>query len=322
MAWVKLDDQARHHRKLLSIGPTAAWLWVCGLMYCNSQKARDGLIPHEAVAVLYPISTWRKEVRRLLDAGLWEEVSAGYVVHDYHDYQPTAEKALETSETKAAAGRLGGVRSGQARRSKNEAADEANSKHPASSFEAYAKHGASLLPKPVPIPSRPVHSEDPPVVPQGGTQVLVDPQREQPWRVPKSEVRLARDEWIQAYTASVVAESGDSGWSFRPQTFGTLERVVSARCPTGARVNIAAWLESVVAAFVRATRDQAQLWSGFSPDGHERWWNAGRPGLTEAPKRMPPLPPEPEGEPLSAEEQAQMDELFAKHPRPKDRVAS
>lgn len=159
MSWVKLDDQARQHRKLLAVGPTASWLWVCGLMYCNSQKARDGFIPTEAVAVLYPIPTWKKEVTRLVSAGLWEPVDGGYVVHDYHDYQPTAEKALETSEAKAAAGRLGGLRSGATRRSKAEANGEAQSKRRASNDEADAKQGASLLPKPVPSRPVPVHGD-------------------------------------------------------------------------------------------------------------------------------------------------------------------
>lgn len=312
MSWVKLDDQARHHRKILAAGPTAAWLWVCGLMYCNSQKARDGIIPSIAVPVLYPITSWKREATKLVDAGLWEPVDGGYRIHDYHDYQPTPEQAAETSEAKAAAGRLGGLRSAEARRRKTQADGQAALKHGASTAEANAKQSASLLPKPV--PSRPVPTpEDPPVAPQGGAQVGCGDSGA--WRVPKSETRLARDEWIRAYSTAVQQESGDVGWSFRPQTFGTLERVVSSRCPPGRRANIAMWLEESVGEFVRSTKDSPQHWSAFSADGLERWWNAGRPGLAEAPRKLPPLPPEPAGEPLSAEEQAEIDAILGRHRR-------
>lgn len=172
MSWVKLDDQARQHRKLLAVGPTAAWLWVCGLMYCNAQKARDGFIPTAAVQVLYPIPTWKKEVPKLVAAGLWEAIDGGFVVHDYHDYQPTAEQAAEVSETKAAAGRLGGLRSGDSRRRRaqadTEAPLEADAKHAASVSEADAKQDASLLPKPVPSRPDPDQEDQDPHSPQGG----------------------------------------------------------------------------------------------------------------------------------------------------------
>lgn len=163
MAWVKLDDQARQHRKILAAGPVGAWLWVCGLMYCNSQKARDGFVPEAAVPVLYPVPGWRREAARLVSVGLWERVEGGYLVHDYHEYQPTAEEAERQRAQKALAGRAGGIRSGASRK----ADGQANSKHQA---EADAKHAASLLPKPVPIPSRPDPVEDPPKPPKGGAR--------------------------------------------------------------------------------------------------------------------------------------------------------
>lgn len=174
MAWVKLDDQARHHRKILAVGPTAAWLWTCGLMYCNSQKARDGFIPAAAVPVLYPISNPKREVDRLVSNGLWTPIEGGFVVHDYHDYQPSAEVAEATSRTKAEAGRIGGLRSGETRRSKL----EAEPKHGASKRnEADAKQDASSKTKPVPIPSRPdpdLEDQDPHTPAERGL-VLVNP---------------------------------------------------------------------------------------------------------------------------------------------------
>ena len=122
MAWVKIDDAAPQHPKLLAVdSPAACWLWVCGLAYCNRQKRHDGFIPRAAVALLYPIPGAAKLAAKLVTAGLWEEIEGGYRVHDYHDYQPTADEASEISRARSEAGRKGGKQSGDSRRSKTEA---------------------------------------------------------------------------------------------------------------------------------------------------------------------------------------------------------
>ena len=168
MSWVKLDDQARHHRKILAVGPTAAWLWACGLMYCNAQKARDGFIPSEAVQILYPVPAWKKEVPKLVAQGLWEPVEGGYQVHDYHDYQPNSDAVSELSEKRAAAGRAGGRRSGETRASKPAEQAEATAKQNGKQFaskqdEANAKQNEAR-PDPDPVPTK----EDPPKGPHEG----------------------------------------------------------------------------------------------------------------------------------------------------------
>ncbi len=116
MSWVRIDDRAPEHRKLLEAGPLAAWLWVCGLCYCNRQKARDGFIPASALPVLYPMPKPGTHAEKLVSAGLWEPVNGGYLIHDYHDFQPDAETANAISEARREAGRRGGKRSGEARR--------------------------------------------------------------------------------------------------------------------------------------------------------------------------------------------------------------
>lgn len=182
MAWVKLDDQARHHRKVLAAGPVGAWLWVCGLMYCNSQKARDGFIPESVLAVLYPIRGVKREALRLVSVGLWTRTSEGYVVHDYHDYQPTPEAAAATSEARSLAGKLGGVRSGESRRSNGATKPEANAKQVASS-------------KTKPVPSRP----DPVPIPREKTESAVAPKPPRAEKIRKTGTRLP-DTWTVSET--------------------------------------------------------------------------------------------------------------------------
>jgi len=133
MSWVKIDDGAPEHPKLLAAGVAACWLWVCGLAYCNRQKRRDGIIPLAKVKLLYP-GLGLKHADALVDAGLLELVPEGYRIHDYHEYQPSE----ELSSARSIAGRQGGINSGASRRSKR----EANAKQPNE-------------PRPDPVPSRP-----------------------------------------------------------------------------------------------------------------------------------------------------------------------
>lgn len=153
MSWAKLDDRANEHEKQLAAGAKACWMWACGLMYCNRQPKRLGRIP-KAVAeggMLYP-GTGRKDAKKLVDVGLWEDCGEFYQVHNYHGWNP------ELSEKRSEAGRRGGQASGEARR---EAKPEANTKQLASEDEA--NHEAKSEPRartpaPAPAGARGIHT--------------------------------------------------------------------------------------------------------------------------------------------------------------------
>lgn len=137
--WGKIDVLARFHPKILAAGPIACWLWVCGILWCNTQKRHDGFIPAAVVPTLYPLEAddLKRAVALLIKVGLWERRAGGAAqVHDYNDFQPTAAEMETRSSARAEAGRLGGVRSGETRRSKREASAskqrEANAKREAS----------------------------------------------------------------------------------------------------------------------------------------------------------------------------------------------
>lgn len=98
MAWVKIDDNAPHHRKQLLAGPLACWLWVCGLAYCQ-KHATDGLIPGEAVPFL-GVKEWHKAVPSLVKAGLWiPDGPAGYRVHDFLHWNDSASERAVKAES-------------------------------------------------------------------------------------------------------------------------------------------------------------------------------------------------------------------------------
>lgn len=93
MTWLKVDDGFPTHHKVLSIprGPrrlaavgawTLAGAWVAG-------NQHDGRVPN---TVLEELAIGPRVVADLVSAGLWSENGSGYMMHDYLDYNPSAEK--------------------------------------------------------------------------------------------------------------------------------------------------------------------------------------------------------------------------------------
>lgn len=91
MPWIRLDDQFPDHPKTVAAGPMAAWLFVCGIGYCN-RLLTDGVIPTGQVRKLADVDNAMELAARLVEVGLWEAVEGGYRVHDFLDYQPSAEQ--------------------------------------------------------------------------------------------------------------------------------------------------------------------------------------------------------------------------------------
>lgn len=110
MAWVRIDDQFPEHPKVAQAGPLAMAMQVAGLCYCN-RKLTDGFVPRSIARRLLDFEVIDADgkihtigvtsgmsgedispewvIGLLLDAGMWEKVSGGYLIHDYHDYQPS-----------------------------------------------------------------------------------------------------------------------------------------------------------------------------------------------------------------------------------------
>lgn len=142
MPWFRLDDNFDTHPKLVEVGPQAACVFVRGLCYSN-RDLTDGVI---SKAVARELAGGRTKLESALVAvGLWHLDVGGYRIHDFLDFQPSRADVLEVRAKKAAAGHVGGVRSGEVRRGKVEAEREAGAKHGASSLpEADAKWGVSF----------------------------------------------------------------------------------------------------------------------------------------------------------------------------------
>src|SRR5436190_130263 len=100
MPWGRLDDQGNGNAKLLALSDAAWRMWGCGLIYCQA-KLTDGFIPAPIIETFGVKAQNKKKVAAELCAvlvpgkgPLWKEVSGGYQIHDYLDWNDSREKVL------------------------------------------------------------------------------------------------------------------------------------------------------------------------------------------------------------------------------------
>jgi len=146
MAWFKVDDGFWSHPKTLRLTPDAIALWVrAGAWSC--QQLTDGLIEHHVLAMFGSNSSVAAE---LVDAGYWEEDPAGFVFHDWADYQEAS--GVVKARRTAARERMKAVRANKTRTKPERASEQA-----ANVRDVFAK--SSLNPDPTrPDPTRPINT--------------------------------------------------------------------------------------------------------------------------------------------------------------------
>jgi hypothetical protein len=106
MTWVRHDDGAPLHPKLIGLSDGAFRLWYNAMAFAN-RAVTDGKIPSAIVVTLDHARAWTKRqiaafVVELVAAGTWLEVSDGYLIHDYAEYQEEALKSSVESRRSAA----------------------------------------------------------------------------------------------------------------------------------------------------------------------------------------------------------------------------
>jgi hypothetical protein len=106
--YARLDDELLDHRKVLSagarLGPNGAAIaigfYAVLLMYAN-RHLTDGFIPDEVLAKFSHVRRPRDVADALVFARLLLRVEGGYQIHDFADYNPSAEhvKTRRRAET-------------------------------------------------------------------------------------------------------------------------------------------------------------------------------------------------------------------------------
>lgn len=116
MTWCRLDDTFPEEPRVLEAGPEAAWLHVVALCY-SSRHVTDGFVSAAALKALGGAKA-KRLAAVLVRVKLWVEEEGGWQIRDYLDTQPSREHVLEVRRQRAAAGRVGGIRSGESREAK------------------------------------------------------------------------------------------------------------------------------------------------------------------------------------------------------------
>jgi hypothetical protein len=148
VTWFRVDDQLHDHWKTDNVPLQAMGLWVLAGSWCG-EKRNGGFVPKRVIR-RWASDPYEAEASAdaLVAVGLWYEendgTEDGWRFHDWQEYNPTATPE-ELSAARAAAGRKGGLASGQARR-------EASTKQVASSNEANASEATKQTKPPVPVP--------------------------------------------------------------------------------------------------------------------------------------------------------------------------
>ena len=173
MVWFKVDDRLPLNKKMVRVSIAAVGLWVEGGAWASGAQT-DGVIPKQMLRLLH-VEADQKQADELVAAGLWEDEGDQWRIHDFHDYNPTEKEMNALKASRSKAGRAGGLKSGEARRSKR----EAKTKQTRSKTSSKTASKNEAVPVPVPYISTDVDiSPKPPTGVDREEQVFREPSSE------------------------------------------------------------------------------------------------------------------------------------------------
>jgi hypothetical protein len=149
MAWVKLSDDFPTDPKFVGLSLAATGLWSIAIAYANHHLT-DGFVPDALVSSLQHRAPADTRIEDLVDElvrqpahldrrPLWTRIEGGFMIHDYHAYQPTAAQVRARREQTSQLRSEAGATKPQQKRIKIAA-------------EPQQKRIKTSTPKPVPVP--------------------------------------------------------------------------------------------------------------------------------------------------------------------------
>ena len=173
MVWFKVDDRLPINKKMAQVSIAAVGLWVeAGAWSSGAQTG--GVIPKQLLRLLH-VEASQEQADELVKVGLWEDEGDQWRIHDFFEYNPTNQEVADLKASRSKAGRAGGLKSAEARRSKTEANAKQKRSKPAS------KCSSKIQAVPVPVPYISTDVDISPKPPTG------DDTEDQPTREPTSE---------------------------------------------------------------------------------------------------------------------------------------
>ena len=88
MTWLKLDDKFPEHRKIRRLNDGAYRLHTTAMAACSKDET-DGLVTMADLDEMTHSTRLQKYVPALVEAGLWDVVPGGWMIHDFLDYNPS-----------------------------------------------------------------------------------------------------------------------------------------------------------------------------------------------------------------------------------------
>ena len=89
LPWVRLDTNFPDNPKILRLiknsGKGSGFTYLCSLAYSGRHQT-DGLIPE---AALPSIHATKRDIKAIVEAGLWVKTDDGFLIPDWAEYQPT-----------------------------------------------------------------------------------------------------------------------------------------------------------------------------------------------------------------------------------------
>ena len=202
MTWFKVDDDFWSHPKVIGLPLSAIGLWTKAGAY-SAKFETDGRLN---LAQIAPLGGRRRDIDRLVEAGLWVSTLAGIEFVDWEQYQPT--KAQIAAERKARAERIRKWR--EARR--NAVTDAATN----TVTNTVSNAAPVPVPEPVPVVTKVTRggsrggdlAPEPPATLDLGEAADAAPQKPKPSKKPKRAHSLP-DDWTPNDThRRIAAERG------------------------------------------------------------------------------------------------------------------
>jgi hypothetical protein len=117
MSWACLDDQMTFNPKIVRAGNEVVGAWARMIAY-SAAHLTDGVVPTSVADMIAS----KQLLQQMLQQGFVDVHADGYQVHDYLDFNPSAQEVKEKKRLRAEAGKRGGIKSGRNRREANASA--------------------------------------------------------------------------------------------------------------------------------------------------------------------------------------------------------
>ncbi|MGY0023716.1 hypothetical protein ACVHNB_32700 [Streptomyces sp. YJ-C3] len=102
MPWARFDDRFPSNRKVRLLTDGAFRLYVSAICW-SAENLTDGVVKTHELRLVSDVKSSRTRAKQLVEAGLFEVIEGvGWKIHDYHEYNPTAEQAKADRAAKTA----------------------------------------------------------------------------------------------------------------------------------------------------------------------------------------------------------------------------